>query len=66
MTFNDWRILLLLFVPATLLAWVWLRDRMPVLGLGAIGGSRCRRITELLGLVASPIFRFGFFLVPCR
>ena len=35
MTFTDWRILLLLFVPATLLAWIWLRDRMPVLGLGS-------------------------------
>lgn len=35
MTFSDWRILLLLFVPASLLAWVWLRDRLPSLGLGS-------------------------------
>lgn len=35
MTFGDWRILLLLFIPATLLAWIWLRDRLPALGLGS-------------------------------
>lgn len=35
MTFSDWRILLLLFIPATLLAWIWLRDRLPSLSLGS-------------------------------
>lgn len=35
MSFSDWRILLLLFIPATLLAWIWLRDRLPSLGFGS-------------------------------
>ena len=35
MSFSDWRILLFLFVPATLLAWIWLRDRLPSLGFGS-------------------------------
>ena len=35
MSFSDWRILLLLFIPASLLAWIWLRDRLPSLGLGS-------------------------------
>lgn len=35
MSFSDWRILLFLFLPATLLAWIWLRDRLPSLGLGS-------------------------------
>lgn len=35
MSFNEWRILLLLFIPATLLAWIWLRDRLPMLGFGS-------------------------------
>jgi len=34
-TFSDWRILLLLFIPAIFLAWIWLRDRLPSLGLGS-------------------------------
>ena len=35
MTFSDWRILLFLFIPATLLAGIWLRDRLPSLGVGS-------------------------------
>lgn len=35
MSFNDWRFLLFLFIPAFLLAWIWLRDRLPTLGLGS-------------------------------
>ncbi len=35
MSFSDWRILLFLFVPASLLAWIWLRDRLPGLGFGS-------------------------------
>jgi Ca-activated chloride channel family protein len=35
MSFSDWRILLFLFMPATLLAWIWLRDRLPGLGFGS-------------------------------
>lgn len=35
MSFSDWRLLLLLFIPATLLAWIWLRDRLPGLGFGS-------------------------------
>jgi len=34
-SFSDWRILMFLFIPASLLAWVWLRDRLPALGLGS-------------------------------
>ena len=35
MSFGEWRFLFLLFVPAMLLAWIWLRDRLPVIGLGS-------------------------------
>jgi Ca-activated chloride channel family protein len=35
MSFSEWRILLLLFIPATILAWIWLRDRLPSLGFGS-------------------------------
>lgn len=35
MSFSDWRYLLFLFIPAILLAWIWLRDRLPALGWGS-------------------------------
>ncbi|MEM6981319.1 MAG: vWA domain-containing protein [Planctomycetota bacterium] len=35
MSFSEWRFLLLLFIPAAILAWIWLRDRLPSLGLGS-------------------------------
>lgn len=35
MSFSDWRLLLLLFIPASMLAWIWLRDRLPALGFGS-------------------------------
>lgn len=35
MSFGNWEILFGLFLPATLLAWIWLRDRLPTLGLGS-------------------------------
>lgn len=58
MTFTDWRILLLLFVPATLLAWIWLRDRMPVLGLGS---DRRIALPQDYGVARSG--RFADFLI---
>ena len=35
MSFSHWWILLFLFFPAMLLAWIWLRDRFPSLGFGS-------------------------------
>jgi len=35
MSFANWTILFWLFVPATVLAWTWLRDRLPALELGS-------------------------------
>lgn len=34
-SFANWYVLFALFVPATLLAWIWLRDRAPTLGMGS-------------------------------
>jgi len=33
-SFGNWMIRLWLFLPASILAWMWLRDRLPVLGWG--------------------------------
>ena len=35
MSFGRWQILIALFLPAAMLAWIWLRDRLPTLGLGS-------------------------------
>lgn len=35
MIFGNWTVLLWLFVPALILAWIWLRDRLPSLSLGS-------------------------------
>lgn len=35
MSFGNWYILLALFIPALMLAWIWLRDRFPSLGFGS-------------------------------
>lgn len=35
MSFGNWLILFALFIPATMLVWIWLRDRLPALGLGS-------------------------------
>lgn len=37
MSFGNWYILFALFIPATILAWIWLRDRFPSLGFGSPG-----------------------------
>ena len=37
MSFGNWYILIGLFLPATILAWIWLRDRFPSLGFGSEG-----------------------------
>ncbi|MEZ6096982.1 MAG: VWA domain-containing protein [Pirellulaceae bacterium] len=34
-SFGNWMILLWLFVPASMVMWIWLRDRLPVLGWGS-------------------------------
>ena len=35
MSFGNWYILFALFIPASMLVWIWLRDRFPSLGLGS-------------------------------
>jgi Ca-activated chloride channel family protein len=35
MSFGNWYILFALFIPASMLVWIWLRDRLPTLGLGS-------------------------------
>ncbi|MEL7496212.1 MAG: vWA domain-containing protein [Planctomycetota bacterium] len=35
MSFANWYFLFLLFIPATMLVWVWLRDSFPALGYGS-------------------------------
>ena len=35
MSFGKWQILFLLFIPASMLVWIWLRDRLPSLGFGS-------------------------------
>lgn len=35
MSFGNWQILFGLFLPASMLVWIWLRDRLPSLGLGS-------------------------------
>jgi len=35
MSFGNWQILFALFVPASMLVWIWLRDRFSQLGLGS-------------------------------
>ena len=35
MSFGCWQLLFLLFIPASMLVWIWLRDRLPSLGLGS-------------------------------
>ena len=35
MSFGNWPILFGLFLPASLLTWIWLRDRFPSLGFGS-------------------------------
>ena len=35
MSFGNWQLLFLLFIPASILAWIWLRDRLPSLGFGS-------------------------------
>ena len=35
MTFSNWPVLFALFIPASILTWIWLRDRLPELGLGS-------------------------------
>lgn len=35
MSFGNWQILFWLFVPASMLVWIWLRDRLPSLGFGS-------------------------------
>ena len=60
MTFSEWRILLLLFVPATLLAWIWLRDRLPTMGFGSD-----RRIALPQDFGVSRSGRFSDFVIRC-
>ena len=60
MTFCEWRILLLLFVPATLLAWIWLRDRLPTMGFGSD-----RRIALPQDFGVSRSGRFSDFVIRC-
>lgn len=60
MTFSEWRILLLLFVPATLLAWIWLRDRLPTMGFGSD-----RRIALPQDFGVSRSGRFSDFIIRC-
>ncbi|MFT5301216.1 MAG: Ca-activated chloride channel family protein [Mariniblastus sp.] len=35
MSFGNWYILFALFLPASALVWIWLRDRFPTMGLGS-------------------------------
>jgi Ca-activated chloride channel family protein len=35
MSFGNWYLLFALFIPALLLAWIWLRDQFPALGFGS-------------------------------
>lgn len=35
MSFSNWYFLFLLFIPASILAWIWMRDSFPALGYGS-------------------------------
>ena len=60
MSFSDWRILMFLFIPASILAWIWLRDRLPTLGLGS---NRRVAIPQDFGIAKSG--RWSDFFIRC-
>jgi len=60
MSFSEWRILLFLFIPASLLTWIWLRDRLPGLGLGSD-----RRVALPQDFGVSKSGRWSDFFIRC-
>ena len=60
MSFGNWYILIGLFLPATILAWIWLRDRFPSLGFGSEG-----RVALPLDHGMAKGGRFSDFFIKC-
>ncbi len=60
MTFANWHILFALFIPATLLVWIWLRDRFPALGWGS---DRRVALPQDHGVARSG--KFSDFVIKC-
>lgn len=60
MSFGNWYILFLLFVPASMLVWIWLRDRLPSLGLGS---DRRVALPQDHGVAVSG--KFADFFIKC-
>lgn len=59
-SFANWTYLFGLFVPATLLVWIWLRDRLPVLRLGSN-----RRVALPQDFSVAGRGAFGDFVLKC-
>ena len=60
MSFSNWYILFALFIPATMLTWIWLRDRLPVLGFGSD-----RRVALPQDFSVTGSGRFSDFVIKC-
>lgn len=60
MIFGNWYFLLGLFIPASMLAWIWLRDRFPTLGFGS---DRRVAIPQDFGVAKRG--RFADFFIRC-
>ncbi len=60
MSFGNWLFLFWLFVPASMLVWIWLRDRLPSLGLGS---DRRVALPQDFGISRSG--RFADFFIRC-
>lgn len=60
MSFGNWQILFALFIPASMLVWIWLRDRFPQMG---IGSDRRLALPQDHGIARSG--RVGDFFIKC-
>ena len=66
MSFGNWYILFALFAPASLLTWIWLRDRFPSMGrLGPfqLGSDRRMALPQDFGVAHRG--RFSDFVIKC-
>lgn len=66
MSFGNWYILFALFIPASMLVWIWLRDRFPTLGrLGPLSFGSDRRIALPQDHGIAKSGRFADFMIKC-
>ena len=66
MSFGNWYILFALFIPASMLVWIWLRDRFASLGnAGPIRFGSDRRVALPQDYGVASTGRFADFLIKC-